>query len=175
LFIRHPHRTVHTPVRYANLVEFRPDRAKPELLVEAQSGHLCVQVDLPETIAVRLFDQVHHDGSSNSLAAVLIQYCDAPDLTDGVKAASANYVTVFEPGNNMPAERVALVPFLGFRHPLLDDEDLPPYGLECRAISLPSGRMQRNGNGIWTGHGKEALGRQMLSQTSLAKRAAKPR
>lgn len=165
-------------MRYANLVEFRPDGVEPELFVEAKGGHLSVQVDLPETVDARLFNQVHHDGSSNSLAAVLCQHCDAADLTDGVKSASANRVTVLQPGQNMPTMRVVLIPLLGLSNALLKDKDLASDALEFRPVGLPGSGVERDGRGGLNWHfypdGRLQIQWQRV-QISLANRTASPR
>jgi hypothetical protein len=154
---------VHAPVRDADLIELGPFGPEAKPLVESDRGRLGVKVDLRETLICGQFHEVAHDLAADPGAAVLWQYCDAPNLTGGLEPPRANCVTFWGEGEHVMGDGIRGVPFLVLRDALLDDEHGPPHGLDGRAVRGPAGGVQ--GHRSWGPH---------RLQTLRASRAARP-
>ena len=78
------------------------------------------------------------DGAADAEAALPGQYRDAADLTGGIQAPGADWVTV-QAGKHMNAARIVAIPLVWLGNPLLFDEDGAPDPLELAAVRRPVG------------------------------------
>jgi hypothetical protein len=75
---------------------------------------------------------------ADAAAALAGQYRDAADLTGGIQAPGANWVTV-QADEHVNAARILVIPLVGLRNPLLFDEYRAPDPLELAAVRGPVG------------------------------------
>src|SRR5262245_64334887 len=116
---RHPH------VRNAGLVELSALPLEAELLVEGHGLHLRVQAGFAEAESARLFEQAAQDQGADAEAALARQYRDAADLTGGIQASGANWVTV-QVHAHVNAARILAIPLVRLGYPLFLDEHGAP-------------------------------------------------
>ena len=122
----------------AGFVEHIALARESELLVEGHGLHLRVQVWFADAQATCLVEQAVQDQGADTPAAQPGKYRDAADLTGGVQAPGANWVTV-QAGNDVNAGLILVIPLVGFRDLLLPDEDFTANTLQDGAIRVPAG------------------------------------
>ena len=129
---RHPH------VWNAGFVELSTFPLEAELLVERHGLHLRVQVGFAEAESARLFEQAAEDQGADAGAALAGQYRDAADLTGGIQAPGANWVTV-QAREHVNAVRILAIPLVRLGYPLFFDEDGAPDPLDRATFRGPGG------------------------------------
>src|SRR5688500_18669243 len=127
---RHPH------VRNACLVELIALAREPQLLVEGHGLHLRVQVRIADAVAAGLFEQPEQDLRADAPTAQPGEYRDATDLTGGLEAPGANWVTV-QAREDVNASRILVIPLVFFAYLLLFDENGAANPLEQGAVGGP--------------------------------------
>ena len=129
---RHPH------VWNASLVEHFALPLEAELLVEGHRLHLRMQVWFADAEAPCLAEQLEQDLHPDAPAAQTGNDRDSADLTGGVQAAGANWVTV-QADEDMNARRILVIPLVGFGDTLFFDENGAADALDRAAVRIPVG------------------------------------
>ena len=123
---------------------------------------LRMQVGVADAASAGLFEQAAQNRCADATTAQTGKYRYAADLTRRIKSPGANWVTV-QVREHMDADGVIVVPFVGFRHFLLFNEDGASYALQYGPVGVP-GRE----------HTFYVVGRHGAPQRSRASASARP-